>query len=1179
MMSKNLVYFTVFNNPVYVDLLEILMATVKLYSNLENIDFLVFTSENLKGRIDEVSAKLEIPIQIQIFNFTGLHEGLCARMRIFDYCDIDKYDKVLYLDTDIVVQNDISVLFAQDIEEKLYALKEGTIGHEYYGSDFFDFNTIDKNIPGMNSGILLFKPTSTILQLFRDAHQHMSSIFIQNKPMPSCSDQALINYHFVKNGRHQTGFLEKYGLIYANERFSTPPAPPSGPTDIILCHFAAPVGDANGKKARMIKHVTHILNYYKNIQETDSQIPSTLIGKDYVWGDGHIFFGANGSLVTKWSRTGTYEIWNLYIVKASWSGVDHVLIFNEAYTRFISIRISDIMISAHQLIIPQADLLPVEVQTKSKNLLYCCVFYNKDYLKLLELLLISMKFYSSEAFHIVVLTSPEFEESVHQISKTLDHKINIMCLNISTIFEAACARLRIFDYPGITEYKNLLYLDTDIIIKGDLAPLFQIELDERLYGIEQGSIDAPNFGKVFFNAQTDFRITGLNSGTLLFKNCLVMRDLFSRIRGHIAAFTDSSQPAPYALDQPFINYHAIKDGLYDNKALNPYVSLYENADTVENYATSVICHFSFPIGNFAHKYHRMKEFLIGLLNKPSELGNVFKNNLSGKDYMWERSYIRFRDTYLQTLWGNGTYEFITSHIVSANWNGFYHMLKFSDDYSRYVSIRVHPNDLAYHSSKNHILSELKFNYDFIYNGLLDAKSVCFIHSCHLLESGTEKLDMVLDAAISIKGIDAIIINNIGLQLDLTKYISLDPRIQVIQCSDEPMIFELPTLKLISEFSKFNKNSKILYMHTKGISYGKDHAYYLPELDWINYMTYFLCKKSEISLELLDKYDTVGCDYSSRYGIPHYIGNFWWATTKYINTLNTDSLIDRTSAEWWILSAKPNYHSLHQPNRNINSHYNTRYPASEYVNILSNPIDMSSSPKKTIDPSFNMTIIGTNNIRGKVVNYINNDTCIGAMIRNGFYWELWMLKYIQTYYIKDTNIIDLGANIGTTTLLMSEVLSQNCKIYAFEPLYSDILMKNVIDNNLQNCVNVYPYGVGNKCDILKIKNVDLNSKNNFGAVSLIDRLDTGDNHINIPIFPVDYFHFENVSLIKIDVEHMEIDVLEGSYDLIQRCKPTILIETYQLDRFKASSIFKKLVDLRYTLNEIPEGCNDYILSTK
>jgi FkbM family methyltransferase len=243
-----------------------------------------------------------------------------------------------------------------------------------------------------------------------------------------------------------------------------------------------------------------------------------------------------------------------------------------------------------------------------------------------------------------------------------------------------------------------------------------------------------------------------------------------------------------------------------------------------------------------------------------------------------------------------------------------------------------------------------------------------------------------------------------------------------------------------------------------------------------------------------------------------------------------------------------------------------------------------SPKQTIDPLFNISTIDTNYIRGKKINYIKtdyleNDTCIGATIKRGIYWELWMLNYIQSHYIKGTHMIDLGGNIGTTSMLMSEVVSQGCKIYTFEPLYSDILVKNVIDNNLMNSINVYPYGLGNKHDTLKIKNVDFNSNMNFGAVSLIDRLDTGKDHLDISIFPLDFFQFENVSLIKIDVEHMEIDVLEGSYDLIQRCKPTILIETYQLDRFKASSIFKKLVDLRYTLKPIPEGYHDYILSTK
>jgi Glycosyl transferase family 8 len=333
------------------------------------------------------------------------------------------------------------------------------------------------------------------------------------------------------------------------------------------------------------------------------------------------------------------------------------------------------------------------------NLIYCCVFYNRDYLKLLELLLTSMKIYSSQAFEILVLTSPDFQNEINSISEKLGLKINMMFINLSTIFEAACARLRIFDYPDISNYETILYLDTDIIIKGDLAPVFPLATEERLYGIEEASIGNLNFGRQFFNvAKTDFSIIGINSGTLLFKNCLTIRDLFSRMRGHIAAFTDSGAAVPYTMDQPFINYHAIKDGLYDNKALNPFVSLYEKEDEVKNYATSVICHFSFPIGNFAHKYYRMKMFFIKLLNDTSS-EQPLENEIVGKSYKWGDGFIKFNETGIETTWGSGVYTLNDLYTVSANWSGFYHILRFNHDYTSFISIRISPADciIGYHT--------------------------------------------------------------------------------------------------------------------------------------------------------------------------------------------------------------------------------------------------------------------------------------------------------------------------------------------------------------------------------------------------------------------------------------------------------------------------------------------------
>ena len=190
----------------------------------------------------------------------------------------------------------------------------------------------------------------------------------------------------------------------------------------------------------------------------------------------------------------------------------------------------------------------------------------------------------------------------------------------------------------------------------------------------------------------------------------------------------------------------------------------------------------------------------------------------------------------------------------------------------------------------------------------------------------------------------------------------------------------------------------------------------------------------------------------------------------------------------------------------------------------------------------------------------------------------MFKYIKENYIINTNIIDLGGNIGTTSLLMSEVLSKNCKIYTFEPIYSNILLQNIIDNNLIDQIELYPFGVGNKEEIFKIKNPDLETIDNFGALSLINNK-TQQNGLEIQIVPLDIFNFENVSLIKIDVEHMEIQVLEGCLDLITKYKPTILIETYQMDVLKETYVFKNLLELGYTIEPIKEGFYDFIMKIK
>ena len=238
--------------------------------------------------------------------------------------------------------------------------------------------------------------------------------------------------------------------------------------------------------------------------------------------------------------------------------------------------------------------------------------------------------------------------------------------------------------------------------------------------------------------------------------------------------------------------------------------------------------------------------------------------------------------------------------------------------------------------------------------------------------------------------------------------------------------------------------------------------------------------------------------------------------------------------------------------------------------------MSNIAKTNYDLQINKYL---NNIvlRNKIINYIKTDTCIGNILSRGTYWELWMLEYFKKYYIQGTNMIDIGGNIGTTTLLMSEVISENNHIYTFEPIYHDIICKNIIDNKLEKKITLYPYGLGNQSTTYYLPKINFETNNNFGSTSIENKFVKNHNdEMELIIKKLDDFDINNVSIIKIDVENMEILVLEGAYNLIEKYKPTIIIESYQYNLLTTSEIFIKIISIGYKIYPIPEGHMDFIM---
>ena len=327
-----------------------------------------------------------------------------------------------------------------------------------------------------------------------------------------------------------------------------------------------------------------------------------------------------------------------------------------------------------------------------KNLIYMGVFYNEKYIRLLELLFLSLRVYSSP-IDILVLTSDNFKERIQALSSSIGVGCHIHCLPCTSIFEAACARLHVFEWPGIEAYEKILYLDTDIIIRRDLSKIFEYSLEKKLYGIASGTLESPQFGGQFFDWSTcaiDHTTAGINSGTLLFLRCPEIQGLFGRINIHIRNHLTAGKKIPAVMDQPFINYHAFMTHICNTDLLKDDVSLYEDQVTVANADTASICHFSFPIGNFEHKYQLMSYFFQNLLISPSSGTSVI--DMAGKRYRWNGGYIRFLEGKVETTWGKGTYSVLGPKMVYVAWNNHWHVLSFNPDFTEYISIRTIPMD-------------------------------------------------------------------------------------------------------------------------------------------------------------------------------------------------------------------------------------------------------------------------------------------------------------------------------------------------------------------------------------------------------------------------------------------------------------------------------------------------------
>lgn len=212
----------------------------------------------------------------------------------------------------------------------------------------------------------------------------------------------------------------------------------------------------------------------------------------------------------------------------------------------------------------------------------------------------------AEDIDIVVYTTTSFMNRIkrsHLYCDKIKFEINDTYIDI----DSSCkARLDVFELQSISDYNQVLYLDTDVIVKKELTPVFQVAQKDILYVLAEGLIDDPSdfWGKQLFGDEihqyTDKE--AFTSGIILFNNCSTIRELFSNIK------KDMTERTHFFHDQPFIVYNAFKYNLYDNQLLKEFAV--NNDSSI--YSDKTIHHFPGGLHIYETKHRKMLHYIVEL---------------------------------------------------------------------------------------------------------------------------------------------------------------------------------------------------------------------------------------------------------------------------------------------------------------------------------------------------------------------------------------------------------------------------------------------------------------------------------------------------------------------------------------------------------------------------------------
>lgn len=156
-------------------------------------------------------------------------------------------------------------------------------------------------------------------------------------------------------------------------------------------------------------------------------------------------------------------------------------------------------------------------------------------------------------------------------------------------------------------------------------------------------------------------------------------------------------------------------------------------------------------------------------------------------------------------------------------------------------------------------------------------------------------------------------------------------------------------------------------------------------------------------------------------------------------------------------------------------------------------------------------------------------------------------------------IDVGANIGAHTVVMSRAVGAGGAVVAFEPqrVVFQMLCANLAINRLENVRTIHA-AAGAEAGTLLVPSIDYSAGGNFGGIEL-GHHDKGEA---VEVRTLDSQPLDQCQFIKIDAEGMENEVLKGAGESLSRFQPILYVENDRHER--SSELIERLFSADYRL---------------